>query len=183
MLARRFILQGFSDLPRYVYQIGRVVAGQRVQRIEEARPATEAALRDIEQLSGVHAQVSDALEQTQVVSGEIERVRAEQRETRSWLASVEQSLRELDERAGELRRMAPTVEFVQKQVQRVNESMSVIESRREFVEELHRRMADLGALAGTLDERGHDLQTRMDAAEQSEMLRSRRNWPAPSTIC
>jgi len=155
-------------LRRDLVELERVAhdAGQRVQRIEEARPATEAALRDIEQLSGVHAQVSDALEQTQVVSGEIERVRAEQRETRSWLASVEQSLREMDERAGELRRMAPTVEFVQKQVQRVNESMSVIESRREFVEELHRRMADLGALAGTLDERGHDLQTRMDAAEQ-----------------
>ena len=155
-------------LRRDLVELDRVAreAGERVGRIEEARPATEAALRDIEQLSGVRAQVSDTLEQTQLVSSEIARVHKEQTETRAWLATVEQSLCDLDERAGELRRMAPTVEFVQKQVQRVNESMSAIESRRDFVEELHRRMADLGALAGTLDERGHDLQTRMDAAEQ-----------------
>ncbi len=141
-------------------------AGERVGRIEEARPATEAALRDIAQLSSAHALVKDALEQTQLASAEISRVRKEQGDTQSWLRAVEQSVGELDGRVGELRKMAPTVEFVQKQVHHVNESMSAIEARRDFVEELHRRIADLGALAGTLDERGHDLQTRMEAAER-----------------
>jgi DNA repair exonuclease SbcCD ATPase subunit len=157
-----------QGLRRDLDEVDRIAqaASERVARIDEARPATEAALRDIEQLAGTHARVKDALEQTRLVSSEIARVRGEQTDTRSWLTDVQGSLSELEERVDELRKAAPTVEFVQKQVQRVNESMSTIESRRDFVEELHRRMADLGALAGTLDERGHDLQTRMEAAEQ-----------------
>jgi DNA repair exonuclease SbcCD ATPase subunit len=44
--------------------------------------------------------------------------------------------------------------------------MLTIESRRSFVEDLHRNLADLGALGGKLDERGRELQTRMGDAEQ-----------------
>jgi len=141
-------------------------AGERLARVDEARPAIEAALRDIEQLRGAHAAVKDTLEQSRVAAAEIARVREGQTETRAWLSGMQESLRGVQERADELRKMGPTLEFVQKQVQRVNESQSTLESRREFVDELHRRMTELGALGGKLDERGHDLETRMDAAEQ-----------------
>src|SRR6185503_14614768 len=43
------------------------------------------------------------------------------------------------------------------------------ESRREFLDELHRGLAEVTALSGTLDERGSELRTRMDAAEQRFM--------------
>src|SRR5690606_21278838 len=134
--------------------------------IEEARPALEAALRDFEQLQSTHALVKDALEQARIAAGDVTRFREEQSETRTWLSRVEGTVGALRERVDELRKLAPTVEFVQKQAQRVNESMAAIEARREFVEDMQRRMAELGALGGSLDERGRDLQARVDAAEQ-----------------
>ena len=39
-------------------------AGERMARVEEARPVIEAALRDFDQLRGSHASVKDALEQS-----------------------------------------------------------------------------------------------------------------------
>jgi myosin heavy chain 9/10/11/14 len=141
-------------------------AAERAARIEEARPAVEAALRDFERLNGTHALLKDALEHSRIASSEMARVREEQSETRTWLSGVETSVEELRERVADLRSAAPTIEFVQKQAQRVNESMAAIEARRDFVEEMHRRMAELGAQGATLDERSRDLQVRMDAAEQ-----------------
>lgn len=141
-------------------------AADRVKRIEEVRPDVEAALVQVEQLRGAHALVTDALEQTRIASSEIGRVREEQSETRTWLAGVEQMLGELREGVSELQILAPTVEVVQTQAQRINESMSVIESRREFAEDLHRRLAELGSISARLDDRGRDLQTRLELAEQ-----------------
>ncbi len=141
-------------------------AGDRVERIEQARPAVEDALRDIEQLNGANALVKDAIEQARIAHAEITRAQESQSETRAWLAGVEQSARGLERQFGELRAMAPTLEAAQRDSQRIGESMAVIESRREFVEDLHRRLADLGALSTNLDVRGRQLQTRMEAAEQ-----------------
>ncbi len=140
--------------------------GAQVVRIEEARPAVDAILVDLEVLSRTHAMVDDSLEQTQVAHAELTRMRESQSETRSWLAGVERSLDELKSQVGELQDMAPSLEIVQQQTQRINESMSSIESRREFVEALQRQVAEIGALGGDLDERGRQLRTRMDAAEQ-----------------
>jgi chromosome segregation ATPase len=142
------------------------VAAAMVSQIEQSRPAVEAALHDLERLSGAHATVKDALEQTQLVDSEITRVRESQSETQSWLAGVERSVGELRDQVGELFAMAPTIEFVQKQTQRIGVSMSEIESQREFVETLRQQMADLETLSGQMDERGRQLQARMDAAEQ-----------------
>jgi chromosome segregation ATPase len=140
--------------------------GAKVARIEESRPTLEAALGDLANLRGAHAEVTGALEQTQLAHREITRMRESQSETRTWLAGVEQSFGELSNQVGELKAMAPTIEFVQKQTQRIGESMSEIESRREFVESLHRRLTDLESLNGQLDERGRELQARMEAAER-----------------
>ncbi len=139
--------------------------GAQVAQIEAARPALEAALRDLEQLSRVDATVKDALEHTVLAHGEIVRVRESQSDTRSWLANVEQSVGALGEQVGHLQKLAPTIDVAHKQAERVHESMSAIAARGAFVEDMHRRMAELGALTGTLDERGQQLQTRMDAAE------------------
>jgi chromosome segregation ATPase len=143
----------------------REVAGQLAQ-VQAARPVVEATLRDLEQLSGSHALVKDALEQTLLAHGEIVRVREGQSESQSWMSAVEQSVARLRDQVGEVERMAPTVAVVQEQAQRLSESMTAIESRRGFVEDLHQQMVDLGALGGKLDERGRELHTRMEAAEQ-----------------
>jgi chromosome segregation ATPase len=138
----------------------------QVARIEAARPAVDGVLIDLEVLSRSHAMVNDALEQTQVAHGELQRAWEGQSETRSWLAGVERSLDELRGQVGELQDLAPTLEVVQQQTRHINESMTAIESRREFVETLHRQVAEVGALGVDLDERGRQLQARMEAAEQ-----------------
>jgi len=141
-------------------------ASVHVDRLREAQPALDAALRDFDKLNGAHAAVRDALEQAVLAHQEIARVRDHQSETRSWLANVEESMTTLREKVGELSKLAPMVDSVQKQAQRIGESVSAIESRREFIEDMHRRMADLGALGSRLDERGRQLQSRMEGAEQ-----------------
>lgn len=140
--------------------------GAKVVQIEAARPAVEAAIRDLENLTRVHTMVKDALEQTHVVNGEIARVLASQSETRSWLTSVEQSVGEVGQQVNDLKGMAPAIEVVQKQAQRVHDFITVIDARREFVEDLSRRLSEQGALSSRLDERSRDLQSRMEAAEQ-----------------
>jgi len=142
------------------------LVGTHVSRIAESQPAAEAAMRDLTTLRGAHASVKDALEQTQTAHDEIARMRDAQAETRAWIAGVERSLGEMKEQVGELNQLKPTIEVVQQQAMRANESLAAIEARREFVEDLQRRLTELGNLSGNLDQRGRDLQARMEAAEQ-----------------
>ena len=137
-----------------------------LRQYEEARPALDTGLRDLAELSGANALVKDALEQTKLTHDEIGRVRETQAETRSWLAGVEQSVAELRDKVGELNQIAPTVEVVQKQARLASESVAALELRREFVDDLLRRMADLGSLTARLEERDRQLQARMETAEQ-----------------
>ncbi len=161
-------MENFRAIRRDLDETGRAAreAGAQIAQIEEARPAVEAGLRDLEQLRGAHAMVKDALEQTQLAHGEIARARESQSETRAWLAGAEQSIGELKDQVAEVHKMAPTIEVLQKQAQRLSETTTAIESRREFVEDVHRRMLALGAQGGKLEERGRQLQTNMEAAEQ-----------------
>lgn len=138
----------------------------QVARIEAARPAVDGILVDLELLSRTHAMVSDSLEQTKVAQGELKRMWESQSETRSWLTGAGRSMDELKGQVGELQDMAPALEIVQQQTRHISESMTAIESRSEFVEALHRQVAEIGALGADLDERGRQLRTRMDAAEQ-----------------
>ena len=140
--------------------------GTRVARIEEVRPLVEVALKDIEHLGGAHALVKDAIDQTQFAHNEVLRIRQSQSETRSWLGGVEQSVSGLQGQVSELNGLAPAIEHALKQAQRVGEATLTIETRREFVDDLHRRLAELGALAARLDERGQQLHQRMETAEQ-----------------
>jgi chromosome segregation ATPase len=158
-------LQGIR---RDLDEIGRTVreVGTKATRIEESRPAVEAALGDLERLSSSHAMVKDALEQTQLAHGEVSRVLESQSETRSWLSSVEVALNDVKGRVLQVREMEPTIEAVQDQARRVIQSQSAIESRREVVEDLQRRMAELETLSGGLEEQGRQLQGRMDAAQE-----------------
>lgn len=140
--------------------------GSDVARIVEGRPAVDATLADFERLGGTHAMVKDALEQTRGAHAEIARMVAAQAETRTWLLSVERSLTDLRTRFGALDAVTPTLEVVERQAGRITESIAGIEARREFLDELNRRLTECAALSATLDERGLTLQERMDAAEQ-----------------
>jgi chromosome segregation ATPase len=136
-----------------------------VSRIQQSRPAIEAALQDVEQLRGAHALVRDAIEQVRLASAEVGRAREQQSETRSWLTTVERMLAELRQGVGEVEMLTPTVALAHKQMQRVNESMSEIEARRDYIEDLNRRLTEVRAVSAALEERGRGLQEQMEAAE------------------
>jgi DNA repair exonuclease SbcCD ATPase subunit len=140
--------------------------GAKVVRIEEARPAVDAALRDFEQLRGSHALVKDALEQAQIANGEMTRVREAQAGTREWLTGVEQGVTGLKAQVERIEGLRPVVDLADQQTRRIGEAMDLIQSRQEFVEELQGRLTQLGTLGGNLDERGRQLMERMQAAEQ-----------------
>jgi chromosome segregation ATPase len=140
--------------------------GEQVGRIEASRGAVEQGLRDLSQLAGAHALVHDALEQMKLAQDEMTRVRDGQSDTRSWLGDVVQSVGELREQFGEIRQLEPSLEAVKKQAQRIHDATAAIDSRREFVDELARRVAEAGSLTARLEERSGQLGQRMDAAEE-----------------
>jgi DNA repair exonuclease SbcCD ATPase subunit len=140
--------------------------GAQVARLLESAPEIQSALGELGQLRGARALVKDTLEQAQVAHGEITRLRDSQAETRTWLGGVEQFLGEVRDQVADVRQMAPMIDAVQKKSQRISESTAAVEARREFIEGLQNRMADLVVLGGKLDERGMELLARMEAAEQ-----------------
>jgi DNA repair exonuclease SbcCD ATPase subunit len=102
----------------------------------------------------------------QAAHAEIGRMRNNQSETRSWLIDTERSLSELRSQLHEIHGLAPSLEIAKQQTERLGDSLASIESRRGFVEDMQRRIAELGATSSELDDRGRQLQNRMDAAEQ-----------------
>ena len=156
------------SMRRDLDEMGRTAreAGSHVQRIEQSRPSVEAALRDLGQLGNVHAMVRDALEQAQLAHNEISRTWESQAETRSWLASTSQSVRELKDQLGQLHGLAPRLEFVQNQTHHVLESLTTLENKHSFAESLHRQISETGSLGASLEERSRQLQSRMETAEQ-----------------
>src|SRR5262249_30262400 len=137
----------------------------QLAHVAETRPSLESALRDLEHLRGSHAMVKDALEQAQLAQSEIGRMRDNQAHTREWLIDVERSMSEIREQVAQRQKLGPGIDVVQKQSQRLSESIAAIEEKRESIEDLHRRMLALGSLGGKLEERGKQLQTGMETAE------------------
>jgi len=140
--------------------------GEKVARIEASRSAIEQGLHDLSQLSGAHALVRDALEQMTIAQGEMTNVRQGQSDTRRWLDDVVQNISGLREQFTELRGFEPSLQSAMQQVSRIHESTSALEARREFVDELQRRVAELGSITARAEERSHQLGQRMDAAEE-----------------
>src|SRR5262245_60874137 len=140
--------------------------GEQVARIEASRSSIEQGLKDLAQLAGAHTLVTDALEQMKLTQEEMARVRHGQTDTRTWLSDVVQSVADLREQFAELRQLEPGLEAVRKQAQRIHDSTAAIESRREFVDDLQRRLAEIGSITARIEERSQQLGQRMDAAEE-----------------
>lgn len=138
----------------------------RVDRIEEVKPAVEAALRDFNDLGRTHEGIKDALEQSRIAHGELVRLRESQSETEKWLKTAQAQVDHLNQQVKEVNGMKPTIDFVGKEVERVTSSINAIESRRDFIEDVHKRLADLAQDTTRVDERTKTLQQRMDGAEE-----------------
>jgi len=140
--------------------------GQRVGRLEQAKPGIDAALTDLGELKKSQEAVRDALEQVRHSHGELTRFREVQRDAESWLARVAQSLETVESKVEAVEAARPQVELVGKEVDRVLASVEAVESRREFLEGVHARLADLASRGTQLEDREQQLESRMDAAEK-----------------
>jgi chromosome segregation ATPase len=139
---------------------------QQFAQVEASRPAAEATVRDLDQLRSVQNNVKDALEQAQFAHAEIGRLRASQSDAENWMSGVEEIVVELKDQVAEINRVAPTIEIVQRQAQRLSDSLSDLDARRTLVDDLQRRLDQLRDTGGTLEERGRQLQTQMEVTEQ-----------------
>lgn len=160
-------VQQLAALRRDLDQAARVAhdLGAQFGKLEEARPAVDHVLRDLEHLGSTQSSVRDSLEQAHAVHAEIGRMREKQSETRNWLLDAERSFHDLRHRLGEVQSLAPSLEFVEKQTHRIEETLATVESRRDFVEQLHQRLAEAGAASSEAAERGRQMAERMEAVE------------------
>ena len=140
--------------------------GLRVQKLEDARPAVETAMRDLGVLRGSEDAVRDALEEVGRAQQELARLRESQGDTEKWLSRSDESTRALKGQVNELLALEPLVERVRKDVDRVTVSLDVADSRVAQLDDLSQRVASLHAVGFELNERTAALATRMDGAEQ-----------------
>jgi chromosome segregation ATPase len=140
--------------------------GLRVQKIEDARPAVEAAVRDLGVLRGSEEAVRDALEEVGRAQQELARHREAQGDTESWLARTDDTSRALKAQVHELLALEPLVERVRKDVDRVTASLDMADARVAHLDDLSQRVANLHAVGFELNERTAALAARMDGAEQ-----------------
>jgi chromosome segregation ATPase len=139
---------------------------ERLEQVEEAKPAIESALKDLGSLGRSREAMQENLEQMRLVYDEITRIREGQSETEAWLATTEESLARLQEQVADLDSMTPTVEAVRKECELVSDSMAAIESRGEFVDDLHKRLGELASLGAEIDARSKGLDSRVQTVEE-----------------
>ncbi|HEY7480964.1 MAG TPA: hypothetical protein VH680_10670 [Gemmatimonadales bacterium] len=144
------------------------VAGEvvsRMQRIEELRPSIEAAVKDLGSLKGTRELMADGLEQMRVAYEEMTRLREGHAEVESWLANTDTWTKKVQTQVKDLSGLEPAVERIRDDVEQVKAAMRDIEARRDLLEEVQRRLGDLGATSAELKERTEALRGRMESAE------------------
>ena len=137
----------------------------RMQRLEQMKPELDDAVQKLASLKGTHEMMADGLEQMRMAHGEMSRLRESHAEMQVWLGNTESWTRKVQVQVKELSGMEPAVERIRGDVEQVKVAMAEIESRGTKVDDMHRRLADLGALSGELKERTESLRERMDGAE------------------
>jgi len=137
----------------------------RIVRVEEAKPAVEAVMGDLATLNRRHEAIRDALEQANAAHAETKEMRETQVNTTAWLKTVQETVTDLQSRVHQLNVFRPTVESVQKDMERVAGTMEEISSRRHIVDEVQTRLTELCALADQLDDRTKTFRMRIEIAE------------------
>jgi len=137
----------------------------RMGRIEELRPAIESAVKDLGSLKGTRELMADGLEQMRVAYEEISRLRESHGEVETWLTNTDTWTKKVQGQVKELSGMEPAVERIREEVEQVKGAMVEIEARRETLNDVQRRLGDLGAVSAELKERADALRGRMETAE------------------
>ncbi|HEU5169332.1 MAG TPA: hypothetical protein VFU46_02275 [Gemmatimonadales bacterium] len=137
----------------------------RMRRVEELKPQVDEVARQLGTLHGTREMLADGLEQMRLAYEEMSRLREGHGETQAWLANADVWTRKVQGQVKDLGAMEPAVERIRGEVEQVRGAMAEIESRRELVDGVQRRLIDLGAESAELKERSDGLRARMDGAE------------------
>ncbi len=136
-----------------------------LRRMNEAKPEIDEVVGQLVSLKGTHEMIADGLEQMQLAYAEMTRLRQSQAETEAWLANADVWTRKVQAQVKELGAMEPAVQKIRADVDQVTSAIEGIESRRTLVDEVHRRLSELGSASTELKDRAEGLKTRMDAAD------------------
>ena len=132
----------------------------RVEGLQAAYPDLQQLQRDVTELKGAREAVLEALDRTRAARAELERSQASQAEVRAFAMGVEQTVAEARQKLVELESKAGVVQRVAQYAEAAVDAQHELESRREFLEQLERRVAQLGALSGDLEARAKILEER-----------------------
>jgi chromosome segregation ATPase len=125
---------------------------QRVVRIEEVRTDVDAMSRDLADLRRKSEAIAEAMRHAREAQNEISEMRDEQADTEKWIAGVQESVGTLQLGVSDLLEMKPAVESVREEAEKVSAAVTAMDSRREFLEEMDKRLGELEALGTRLAE-------------------------------
>jgi chromosome segregation ATPase len=125
---------------------------QQAGQIEEVRSEVDAVSRDLAELNRTGDSISDALEQARAAHTEITCMREAQAETVSSMSKMHEAIDTLQHELEEVKGMKPMVASVREDAERVQAAMTAIEARRQLLEEVDKRLAELEALGARLDD-------------------------------
>ncbi len=138
---------------------------QRMQRINELTPRLDQVVQQLAGLQGTSEMMADGLEQMRLAYEEMTRLREVHAETQAWLANADVWTRKVQSQVKDLGGMEPAVERIRAEVEQVQAAMAEIESRHTLVDEVQRRLVELGSSSAELKQRTDGLRSRMDSAE------------------
>lgn len=148
-------------------QLDAAVTGveQRVVRIENVRTDVDAMSRDLADLRRKSEAITEAMKHAREAQNEISAMRDEQAETRRWIENVQESVGDLQRRTEDVVGMKTLVESVRQDTEEVRSAVSTIDSRREFLEELDKRLGELEALGARLAEGAPSLRSHLEGTK------------------
>ena len=134
-----------------------VEAANRLERIEARQSEVQDAIRDLTTLRGSREEVVNALERLRATRAEIERMQAGQLETGAWLATAQESIRDLRQRITQLDDLTANVDHMRQHADQVMAAASHLEAREPSLTALDNRMSALREIGTQLDERTSNL--------------------------
>ena len=143
-----------------------VEAANRLERIEARQSEVQDAIRDLTTLRGSREEVVNAMERLRATRAEIERMQAGQLETGTWLATTQESVRELRQRITQLDDLSANVGHMRQNADRVLAAASHLEAREPSLTELDNRMSELRDIGTQLDERTSNLLVSLADADR-----------------
>ena len=150
---------------------------KQLDSLQAAYPDLQALARDVGELKSVRESVLDAIERVRGARTELERGLQTQSEARAMVAGMEGSVNALRQKVALVDERAPAVERVAQFAEAAVAAQRELEARREFVDQLERRVAQLGSLSTELETRAHTLEERRaafaDLESRTESLRGR----------